>query len=879
MIKLGINFWARQKNLLSISGVAYPAETLVAPAGSSYAWSVAGASRGTTNTLALTVNDIGLPVTCTVDGKPCKPVKVWHPEDVPEVKHFFWAARGAYNFLGNNYTDANRPINLSGFPPLFGYNGEIDPNGRLGPTTTQNGKPLYTGGSQEPNGRYGVELGWDNVSQRWVLFYQVATDDSGQNFSSIEKYGVGITNYPWQATWADGTVAAVATTTDTPASDGQTVTNWRDAITGAYVTAAGSNIALYEAANPGVDLATPALKFDGTDFFSLPLAIRRVFNNKAYCYIFAGAKDTASTTGDLTHGVASINRTSTFSKIGLMTRNASNVVTPNVFSARAGVGVSNFADQSSASNGNYNVLTNESLFGSGVLKLRVNGVETAATIDNSIIDGIPDDTTISSYIGALTSISNTNFYGYMTAVIFAAAPLNGGAPMSNINRARIERFIGLLDGLNIAYDDIGVPRISGLAYPNETLTAPAGSSYRWYVNDVARSTAQSLTLSVNDIGLTVRCVVGSVECTPVTVWHPNEIPGVKAFFWAAQGAYSSVANGVTDANANIILSQPLNNNILSRAIGDDQNGKAAYGSNFGVLNTSNSWCYWNGSQWVLNVAYDSGDNPQDYTYYSSSNTAYPWQATWTSQTVTRQATEYDELVEPGQQAVAWRNLKTNNEKIYTTNNSSSATYKDADLSTPSLQFNGVQYYTSDSLRSIVDNVNYSYMFAGVKNNNALSAINKNHPIVNFSKSSSFTAGNRSSLYTKTYSSAGPRFVRAESNVGTSTASGEKDIGYQPLSDGYNVLTNESLWMSDSCNLRLNGSQVATSVLDDPAPSRSNTSGTFYIGREKNGNISDGFVGWMTAIILASDSSAMSNTNRSRIERFIGLLGGVDIPLV
>jgi len=459
-LKLAVSTFPRPP---SISGFAYPNETLTAPAGTSYQWYVDNVANVTSRTFIPSVYNIGSSLRCVVDGVECNPVNVWHPQNVPEVKHFFWAARGAYNSLGNNYTDANRPINLSGFSFLDGYDGGIDPNGQLSPITTQNGKPLYAGGSQEPNGRFGKELGWDNVSQRWVLFYQTAADETGENFIFLEKYGVGITNYPWQATWADGTVAAVATTTNVLAADGQTVTNWRDAITGAYASASGSNIALYESANPGVDLITPALKFDGTDYFTIPNStaapIRSVFNNKAYCYIFAGVKDTASTEGDLTHGVVSINRTSTFSKIGLMTRNTDNVNTPYVFSARTGVGASNFVDQSSASNGNYNVLTNESLFGSGVLKLRVNGVETAASIDNSLINSIPDDTTNSSFIGAFNNVNSTNFYGYMTAVIFAAAPLDGGAPMSNINRARIERFIGLLDGLNIAYDDIGASRI------------------------------------------------------------------------------------------------------------------------------------------------------------------------------------------------------------------------------------------------------------------------------------------------------------------------------------------------------------------------------------------------------------------------------------
>jgi hypothetical protein len=43
----------------------------------------------------------------------------------------------------------------------------------------------------------------------------------------------------------------------------------------------------------------------------------------------------------------------------------------------------------------------------------------------------------------------------MTAIILAA----DSTPLSATDRSRIERFIGLLDGLNVAYDGIGAPRV------------------------------------------------------------------------------------------------------------------------------------------------------------------------------------------------------------------------------------------------------------------------------------------------------------------------------------------------------------------------------------------------------------------------------------
>ena len=422
------NMALTRSNELLISGFAYPNETLTAPAGASYQWYVNDVARATTQTLVPTVNDIGLVIRCVVGVVECTPVTVWHPNQISAVKHFWWAARGAYNTVANGITEENTPINIT-------------PTGYSAVTLTRNG-------SQNGKAMYGDLASyycfWNSAISRWE-FYISYGDELTLNTTSADD-----TTYPWQATWSGATVARVATTVDSLATNNQPVTAWRDIIGGADATAAVPNAGLFASG----DLDTPSIKFDptgqSTDFFTLASSQRSVFNGKNYCYIFAGAQDpladsSGSGGGDLTHGVVGINRSilGFRPKVGLVTK--IDAGGSNVFSARAGLNTNTtFSANLNPSNTNYNVLATEALYGIGSLKLRVNGNEAAST---NITVETPNSVTSASYIGAYNSNTETNFNGYMTAVILAA---DESAPISDTDRSRIERFIGLLDsGINI----------------------------------------------------------------------------------------------------------------------------------------------------------------------------------------------------------------------------------------------------------------------------------------------------------------------------------------------------------------------------------------------------------------------------------------------
>jgi hypothetical protein len=159
-------------------------------------------------------------------------VPSFSPTDLPELELWLDANSGTLNVVGNYFTDETASIELAGFPTLDSYETN-NPNGTIDVNNTFNGKnfyirqPLYT-----ENERYRVEVFWDSTNSRWTLYYLAYSDDSGENITSLEYYATGDTQYPWQATWSDGTLTRTATTEDTLAANDETVTLWNNLVSG-----------------------------------------------------------------------------------------------------------------------------------------------------------------------------------------------------------------------------------------------------------------------------------------------------------------------------------------------------------------------------------------------------------------------------------------------------------------------------------------------------------------------------------------------------------------------------------------------------------------------------------------------------------------------
>ena len=428
--------------------------------------------------------------------------------------------------------------------------------------------------------------------------------------------------------------------------------------------------------------------------------------------------------------------------------------------------------------------------------------------------------------------------------------------------------LGQNDDLFIApfdsgYRFVGTVMISGFAYPNETLTASSGESYQWYVNDIARGTNQTLVLTVNDIGLVVRCVVGGVECTPVTVWHPNQIATVKHFWWAESGAFISLGNNFTDETRSFTTSLP-ETRTFNRS--GSLNGKAVYGTL--PINPEQDYCYWDStnSRWEINVVTTPFGEPVSNIYRSTNDTTYPWQATtWTSsQTATPVATTFDTLATDGQAVTAWRDIISGLDAVATSPNA--GLFESGDLDTKSIKFDATDFFTIPvSLRSVFDSKNCCYIFAGAQDTNRTGG-DVTHGVVSINRTTTvpklglLTRQSSSSLFAASASSNNSTAVNA-----TSTSNAD-----------YNVLTAESLFSSGGLNLRVNGSQTATTAISTTVPDI--TTAASYIGAGTS-SITN-FNGYMTAVILAAGDSPLSTKDRSRIERFIGLLdSGINIPLV
>jgi hypothetical protein len=144
------------------------------------------------------------------------------PTDLPELQLWLDANEGVLNFVGNNFTDETASIVVSGFPNK--PNG-LSANATYGVDFNQlNNKNQYVGFLSGGSGGAG-SFRWDGT--QWELRRSDFENDQEDSF-----YATGNTDYPWQATWADGTVTRTATTVDDLAENGETVRQWTNLVSG-----------------------------------------------------------------------------------------------------------------------------------------------------------------------------------------------------------------------------------------------------------------------------------------------------------------------------------------------------------------------------------------------------------------------------------------------------------------------------------------------------------------------------------------------------------------------------------------------------------------------------------------------------------------------
>lgn len=159
-----------------------------------------------------------------IPGRGAPPIP-FAPTDLSNLRLWVDAREGVLNSVGNYFTDETASIDLTGFAPV---GDGVDPNNNYFVLGQVNGRNSYR--SQLEGGDFGGQgnIIWNTSN------WQLEMEDYGEEGSgySVPYTATGNTTYPWQATWAGGTVTRTATTVDVPATNNQTVAKWTNKVAG-----------------------------------------------------------------------------------------------------------------------------------------------------------------------------------------------------------------------------------------------------------------------------------------------------------------------------------------------------------------------------------------------------------------------------------------------------------------------------------------------------------------------------------------------------------------------------------------------------------------------------------------------------------------------
>jgi hypothetical protein len=304
--------------------------------------------------------------------------------------------------------------------PTFAYQGYVNGTLRSGaPSSTF--QPLLTD--------IGLVIRCDVTA---TLGSQIVTQASGNVTCWHPDDIAGVVRF-----WTSRANVLNSVSPDVAATDGQTVRRWNEVISStAADQTTGVSQPIYRATG---ESSGPSLEFDGSnDSFSLP-GTSDVLQNRTQAYLIAGCRDTTPTAGTDSHAVIyySVNA-GAGPRLALWTR----FFTSNIFSAQARRQDADAATRADAtSNSNYNVLAAHGDYSNGFVRLRVNGSVSASTALASGSGSTQNSTSLIANIGVQAS---GFFPGHLTAVCVANQTL------SATDLSRIERYIGLMGGLNIA---------------------------------------------------------------------------------------------------------------------------------------------------------------------------------------------------------------------------------------------------------------------------------------------------------------------------------------------------------------------------------------------------------------------------------------------
>lgn len=238
--------------------------------------------------------------------------------------------------------------------------------------------------------------------------------------------------------WLAGQNALNSVSPDVLATDGQTVRRWNGILSGTPADQASApSQPIYRSAGQS---GNPSIEFDGVDDrLSLPSSTN-VFQDRTQGYLIVGCRDTNRTGGAINHAIAAYTNgiNVSQSRLVILTRLGGN----SVFTAGARrLDTDPLNTAQTTSNADYNVLGSHGDWSNGFIRLRVNG---SVAVSNPLTSGSGSTSNTASLDARIGDIGDSGFFpGHITAV----CAIN--AAISPTDLSRIERYIGLLGGLNI----------------------------------------------------------------------------------------------------------------------------------------------------------------------------------------------------------------------------------------------------------------------------------------------------------------------------------------------------------------------------------------------------------------------------------------------
>jgi len=219
----------------------------------------------------------------------------------------------------------------------------------------------------------------------------------------------------------------------------------------------------------------------------------------------------------------------------------------------------------------------------------------------------------------------------------------------------------------------------------------------------------------------------------------------------------------------------------------------------------------------------------------------------------------------GQTVRRWNGLVSNFQANQTTS-AAQPVYRSAGQSgNPSVEFDGVNHrmvVTDATERDFSRNVATAYTILGFRTPVPTSGAAIQAPFT----SRNFTIFTRNTFGLGNFFSAS---MLDSTGTGVGVSGGANNTNY-------NVMTAEALFSAGTYNCRMNGSQISTASRT-AGNSQNTAGGNIIIGALADSPNFNIFNGHICCIILVNQ--ALSATNRSRLERFAGLFGALNIPLV